>query len=80
MNPSSILTHQAVHDDYLCDLCGGPGALPTTEHNDDPPGFTLYGQPVLCDACSERWSNSTREFRRKVRQWLGSEPTEGDAA
>ena len=81
MEPESILSEEAVYaNDYRCDLCNGPGALPTTEHMDDPPGFTLYDQPAVCSACAAKWSESTREYRRRVRQWLGSEPDEDGVA
>jgi hypothetical protein len=66
-------------DNYICNLCGRRGdALPTLEHSGDEPGFSLYDQPVVCTDCAPRWTHSTREYRRRVRQWLGTEPVEGE--
>ena len=77
MKPTHILPERSAYDGYPCNLCGGPGALPTTEHQDDAPGFTLYDQPCVCGGCDRRWSESTREFRHRVRQGLGTEPPDG---
>jgi hypothetical protein len=77
--PSTPVERERSSFDYSCNLCGGRGALPTTDHQDDPPGFTLSEQPAVCDACAPRWVDSTREFRRKVRQRFGAEePIERD--
>jgi hypothetical protein len=57
---------------YTCNLCGrrGDDVMPTSGGDD---GFSLYDEPALCKDCAVTWAGSTREFRARVRRWLGVE-------